>query len=161
MTDLQEIRGPFVARAISPAETRYIRHSVLWPHKESFQDCVIDIDGESHAHHVGAFDSNGFHVGVCSLFLQRSERFPEAIPVDDSVYRLRVMATIPEVRGLGAGATIVDYACAWARSKGVAWIWCDARKVAFGFYERMGFEFVSDFYEIDPIGPHRMMARKL
>ena len=31
------------------------------------------------------------------LFHQRSDRFPEALPVDDDVYRLRVMGTLPEV----------------------------------------------------------------
>ena len=38
---------------------------------------------------------------------------------------------------------------------------CDAREVAFPFYERMGFSFVSGRYEVPAIGPHRMMALKL
>ena len=100
----------FEARSIAAAETRSLRHRVLWPHKPSPDVCTIDVDEAEHAHHVGAFNAKGEHVGVCSLFHQRSDRFPEALPVDDDVYRLRVMGTLPEVRGRGAGAAIVRYA---------------------------------------------------
>lgn len=144
-----------------PRETRELRHRILWPHKPSPEVCVIDVDDAEHAHHVGAFNASGDHVGICSLFHQRSERFPEALPLEDEVYRLRVMGTLPEVRGQGAGAAIVEYACEFARAFGAQWLWCDAREIAFPFYERVGFEFVSDGYTIDLIGPHRMMARKL
>lgn len=151
----------FNARAITAADTRSIRHRVLWPHKERPEVCTIDVDLAPHAHHVGAFDANGKHVGVCSLFQQRSERFPAALPVDDEVYRLRVMGTLLEVRGQGAGAAIIRYAADWCRGQGAVWLWCDAREVAFPFYERMGFDYVSEGYEVPEIGPHRMMALKL
>ena len=101
---------PFIARAITAADTRAIRHRVLWPHKERPEVCTIDVDLAPHAHHVGAFDATGKHVGVCSLFQQRSERFPLALPVHDAVYRLRVMGTLPEVRGRGAREDIIQYA---------------------------------------------------
>ena len=71
------------------------------------------------------------------------------------------MGTLPEVRGKGAGAAIVRYAANWSREQGAVWLWCDAREVAFPFYERMGFEFVSEGYHVPDIGPHRMMALKL
>jgi GNAT superfamily N-acetyltransferase len=151
----------FSALPITAVETQRLRHVILWPHKSAPEECTIDVDDADHAHHVGAFDAAGRHVGVCSLFDQRSERFPDAIPTQDPVYRLRVMGTLPEVRGKGAGAAIVEYACDWAREQGARWLWCDAREVAFPFYLRMGFEFCSEGYEIDPIGPHRMMRRKL
>lgn len=151
----------FEARSIAAAETRSLRHRLLWPHKPSPDVCIIDVDEAEHAHHVGAFNAKGEHVGVCSLFHQRSDRFPEALPVDDDVYRLRVMGTLPEVRGRGAGAAIVRYAAKWSREQGAVWLWCDAREVAFPFYERMGFKFVSEGYHVPEIGPHRMMALKL
>lgn len=151
----------FTARAIPAEQTRLIRHRVLWPHKESAASCTIDVDEADHACHLGAFDEQGKHVGVCSLFHQRSDRFPEAVPPSDAVYRLRVMGTLPEVRGQGAGAAIVQFAADWCREQGAQWLWCDAREVAFPFYERMGFSFVSGRYEVPAIGPHRMMALKL
>lgn len=151
----------FNARAIAAADTRSIRHRVLWPHKPTPAVCTIDVDFAPHAHHVGAFDATGKHVGVCSLFQQRSERFPAALPIEDEVYRLRVMGTLPEVRGQGAGAAIIRYAADWSRGQGAVWMWCDAREVAFPFYKRMGFAYVSDGYQVPEIGPHRMMALKL
>jgi len=38
-------------------------------------------------------------------------------------------------------------------------LWCDARKVALGFYEKMGFKILGDFYEIPIIGPHKLMYK--
>jgi GNAT superfamily N-acetyltransferase len=146
---------------ISVEETRPLRFRLLWPHKRNVDECIIDIDHTSGARHVGASDGVGQRVGVCSLFDQRSDRFPSAIPMTDSVYRLRVMATTPEVRGEGAGAAIIEFASAWCRQMGVEWLWCDAREVAFGFYQKMGFDFVSGPYQVPNIGTHRMMARRL
>ena len=60
-----------------------------------------------------------------------------------------------------SGAAIVRYAAKWSREQGAVWLWCDAREVAFPFYERMGFKFVSEGYNVPEIGPHRMMALKL
>lgn len=151
----------FQVRAISAEETRSIRHVVLWPHKPNVESCVIDLDTDDHTHHLGAFDDQGKLVGVCSLFRQNSERFPEAITSDIHAVRLRVMGVLDEVRGQGAGAAIVHYACRWVATQGAEVLWCDAREVAIGFYRRMGFEFVSNFYQIEDIGPHRMMARKV
>ena len=151
----------FIARSISASETRFLRHQVLWPHKPSPAVCTIDVDESEYAHHVGAFSEAGLHVGVCSLFRQRSDRFPAVLPADELIYRLRVMGTLPEVRGQGAGAAIVRYAANWSREQGALWLWCDAREVAFPFYERMGFKFISDGYNVPEIGPHRMMALKL
>lgn len=159
---MMDQRSPqFMAKGISAAETRVLRHTILWPHRPHASDCTIDVDEAPHAFHVGAFDAEGRHVGVCSLFEQRSERFPLALPTDDPVYRLRVMGTLPAVRGQGAGATIIAFAREWCQNRGAQWLWCDAREVAFPFYQRVGFDFCSDHYEIDPIGTHRMMVMKL
>jgi GNAT superfamily N-acetyltransferase len=95
------------------------------------------------------------------MFDQRSDRYPSALPEDDVVRRLRVMGTSPEVRGQGAGAALIEAFCAEARLAGAQWVWCDAREVAFGFYERMGFDFRSDAYVVPKIGVHKMMARRL
>lgn len=155
------MKQKFKTSFISAEETCSVRFQVLWPHKSRAEECTIDVDHSIGARHVGAFDESGQLVGVCSLFEQRSERNPKALPSGEAVYRLRVMGTTPEVRGSGAGASIVEFACAWCREQGVDWLWCDAREVAFGFYERMGFDFVSGAYQVPEIGTHRMMARKL
>lgn len=151
----------FHIRNISAEETQPVRHLVLWPHLPNVESCVIDIDHEPHAHHVGAFDMKGNLVGVCSLFQQRSDRFPQAILEGAPVYRLRTMGTLEEVRGQGAAVAIIHYVCQWCAERGVRYVWCDARQVAYGFYERMGFEFASEEFHLERIGLHRMMTRSL
>lgn len=148
------------AEIIGHKATRQLRHAVLWPHKSAPAVCTIE--GDEDAIHLGAFTENGEHVGVCSLFWgMRSERFPEVLSVEEPVCRLRVMGTLPEVRGRGAGRVLIERATVEAKGMGAAWLWCDAREVALGFYERMGFSYCSDFYEVPEIGRHRMMAIEL
>jgi hypothetical protein len=57
--------------------------------------------------------------------------------------------------------SIIDYVCQWCADQGVRYVWCDARQVAYGFYERMGFEFASEEFHLERIGLHRMMTRSL
>lgn len=155
------MRQPHHIAFISAEDTHPVRFKVLWPHKSGPEKCIIDNDYDAGARHIGAFNADRELTGVCSLFDQRSEHNPQALPLNDRVYRLRVMGTIPEVRGEGSGAQIIEFASQWCQAQGVKWLWCDAREVAFGFYQKMHFEFFSEAYEVPEIGMHRMMARKL
>jgi GNAT superfamily N-acetyltransferase len=123
--------------------------------------CTIDIDEAADALHFGAFSPEGDLVGVASLFDQRSERFPDALPADAPVHRLRAMGVLSDWRRQGVGESLIEAACTAARSAGSLYLWCDARQVALAFYEAQGFRFLSSTYEIPLIGPHRMMARPL
>ncbi|MDA0729391.1 MAG: GNAT family N-acetyltransferase [Bacteroidetes bacterium] len=158
-----------------PAEaTRLLRHRVLWPHKASPEVCVIDIDHAPHAIHLGAFvpaevakpwgievpGLDGKLVGACSLFDQHCQRVE--VPWKEGMdMRLRVMGTLPEVRGWGAGGALIHRAAEETLALGRQVLWCDARQVAFGFYERLGFDYLNEIYDIPDIGPHRTMALDL
>lgn len=139
-------------KVIGAELTKPLRHQVLWPHIENTEDCIIDIDHREDAIHLGAFDEEGKIVGVCSLFEMTTPKldFPKQ-------YRLRAMATDPAVRGTGAGRAIVEFALETVKTAGYDVLWCDARKVALGFYERMGFERIDEWYEVRNIGPHQLM----
>lgn len=142
----------FTVREIAAEDTRLLRHRVLWQHKERMEDCVIDIDHRCDAIHLGAFDDKGNRVGVCSLFEMATPKLP-----DDCQYRLRAMATAPEVRGQGAGAVLVEEAKRCIAERGYDVLWCDARKVALGFYMRLGFDRIDEWYDVPMIGPHQLM----
>ena len=159
----------FEVHVLKPKETRELRHRVLWPHKASAQECVIDVDEADHAIHLGVFQKKqaswgvslegraGVLVGVCSLFDQPCTRC--TVPWgEEEAMRLRVMGTLPEVRGQGAGAALIERAAAAVVERGKTVLWCDARQVAFGFYERQGFGFMNEMYELPDVGPHRTMA---
>ncbi len=145
----------FRIRQVAPEETRELRHLVLWPHKQRIEDCVIDIDHRADAIHLGAFDSSDRLVGVCSLFEMPTPKLP-----DQRQYRLRAMATHPEVRGQGAGADLVREALRLIGGMGYNVLWCDARKVALGFYDRLGFERINEWYEVPNIGLHQLMYKR-
>jgi GNAT superfamily N-acetyltransferase len=53
-------------------------------------------------------------------------------------------------------------ACATAaREAGAAWLWCNARAPAIGFYARNGFTTKGGFFDIPTAGPHVRMLRPL
>ena len=165
-------RLPVHVKRLVSQEVQELRHRVLWPHKPHPEACVIDIDKAPHAIHLGAFvdagedwgidlpNHQGQLVGACSLFDQHCTRVDVPWNEGDGL-RLRVMGTLPEVRGWGAGAALIARAAEEVCAQGRVALWCDAREVAFGFYERMGFVFLNDTYDIPDIGPHRTMALDL
>ena len=69
------------------------------------------------------------------------------------------MATEPDVRGVGFGTALVAACVEHVAAAGGGELWCNARLAAVGFYRRVGFDVVSDEFEIPGIGPHVVMAR--
>jgi GNAT superfamily N-acetyltransferase len=143
-----------------------VRHRVLWPHLENSQQAIIDIDHSTGAIHLAAF-YNGEVVGVASLFNQKCKRMPE-IFTSLKVYRLRAMGVLEYMRGGRVGAFILEKAITEMKVDGVEVVWCDAREVACGFYEKLGFKFVrqKNGDELEPylvrnVGLHKLMFKRL
>lgn len=146
----------FSVRLIPPESTRRLRHEVLWAHRPHISDCVIDIDHREDAIHLGAFNDQERLVGVCSLFEMSTPKL-----MGDRQLRLRAMATHPSVRGMGAGAAIVNEAIRLAGGMGYDLLWCDARKVALTFYAKLGLDRIDEWYEVPAIGLHQLMYYRL
>jgi len=89
---------------------------------------------------------------------------PEAAPWDppgDAGWRLRGMATAPEVRGWGVGADLVTRVLEHARAQQGRVLWCTARIPAVGFYQRQGFVTRGGTWEEPVIGTHIHMLHPL
>lgn len=142
-------------RQITAEGTRALRHEVLWPHIENLEDCIIDIDERKDAIHLGAFHK-GRLVSVCSLFEMNTPKLEF-----ENQYRLRAMATHPDCRGLNAGKSIIEYALKLLADKSYDVLWCDAREVALGFYGKLGFDFIDEWYEVPNVGAHKLMYKRL
>ncbi len=71
------------------------------------------------------------------------------------------MATDPEIRGYGVGAKIVKQAEKELKQMGIKLLWCDARLIATGFYERLNFKIKGQVYQVPKIGPHKLMYKAL
>jgi GNAT superfamily N-acetyltransferase len=156
-------------RPISAAATRPLRAEVLRPGQPP--DALV-YPGDDHpdALHVGAFDlgPDGTErlVGIATVHPEPPPAahrgvIPEDAYVYGAAFRLRGMATRPEVRGAGHGRALLDACFERVRNRGATYLWCNARLVALAFYERMGLVPVGDQFEIEGIGPHYVMWRAM
>lgn len=142
-------------KLIASKETYPLRLAVLWQHKNSLEECKLDIDDLESTFHVGALKNEEL-VSIGTFLAQNNEKFKEK-----TQYRLRAMATSSTVRGENFGKKVIDFALEELENRSVELLWCDAREVALGFYEKVGFTIVGDFYEIPIIGKHKLMYKKL
>lgn len=106
-----------------------------------------EIEGAFHLAHVVDDES----VCVLSLHPQGYEG------LKGEGFQLRGMATHPHYYKKGLGKSLIEFAVQELKSKGIDYIWCNARRNAYLFYEKMGFKYMSDEFEIPTAGPHRKM----
>ena len=80
---------------------------------------------------------------------------------EGEAFQLRGMATAHSFQGKGIGNKLVNFAIVYLRGQHINYVWCNARQKAFKFYTSLGFEFISDFFDIPNIGPHKQMYLKI
>lgn len=132
-----------------------LRYQVLWPHLENEAACQIEPDNENSTFHIAALLEDKI-VGTATLIVDVNKKFSEP-----NQYRLRAMATAPEVRGYGVGAKIIQNVIAELKKREVKLVWCDARLIATGFYEKQDFRVKGKAYQVPDIGPHKLMYKEL
>lgn len=142
-------------KIVDAKAVRELRHRVLWPHLPTPEDCVIEPDELKTTIHVAAILEDKV-VGVSTLIIDHNDNFKAM-----KQYRLRAMATAPEVRGFGIGAKIIDKAIELLSQNNTELLWCDARLIATGFYEKQNFKIKGKVYEVPKIGPHKLMYKRL
>lgn len=139
---------------VSVSATMDLRNTVLRESK-GHAYCHFDCDGLPDTFHLALLDEEDVVRCVLTCYPNKREEF------DGQGYQLRGMATDPLCQGKGYGGEVVDRLIACLEDRQADYVWCNARQVAFGFYERMGFAFISDMFDIAGIGPHRAMLRKI
>lgn len=135
-------------------DTWPLRHRVLRPHMPIASVSYAE-DAFASALHIGATDGDQI-VGVVSIYNE-----DEKGGLGSLAWRLRGMATAPEIRGTGIGGIILLACIDEVRNHGGSYLWCNARTSASGFYQRYGFVIASDLFEIPNIGPHYVMKFNL
>jgi GNAT superfamily N-acetyltransferase len=155
----------FVVRAVTATETRSLRQRVLRPAQRA-EELVYPHDDDADTLHVGAFTGDAM-VGTATIHRERAPAFAftgrrgDGEDFGSSAWRLRGMATLPEMRRRGCGAALVAACVAHARARGGAIIWCNARTPARAFYEALGFAAHGDEFDLPAIGPHYLMSKTL
>ena len=135
-------------------EVRVLRQRLLRPHQRA-QELVFDGDDDPDTLHAGAFRGDRL-VAVASIARDVSDDAP-----GPNAWRVRGMATEDRDRGTGLGRAVLGRCLEHARERGGRVVWCNARTGAIGFYERLGFEVVSEVFDVPVIGPHVRMARPI
>jgi predicted GNAT family N-acyltransferase len=142
-------------RFITPEQTLPLRSLVLrdgLPEKE----CLFDHDMLPTTFHLGYFDEKGDLMCVLTCMKENHGKLPK------DAYRLRGMATHPDVRRKGYAKDLLTAAIEHIKTQlEIDYLWFNARTIAFPFYEALGFEFMSDEFEIPGIGPHREMFKMI
>ena len=148
----EALSGTITIEQVEAADTYPLRA------QELRQGRPLEMDGDDapYALHLAARIDGGEIVGVVR-FHPRDCPWREG----EGSWQLRGMATDPRVRGLGAGRALVAEGLSRIAARGGQLVWCDARRSAVGFYERLGFSSVTEDYDLRPVGLHRGMIIEL
>lgn len=139
---------------ISPSDTHDIRHRML---REGHPRDTVYFDGDEddQTFHLGAF-FEGKLVSVASFYFENHPNLP-----DEYQYRLRGMATLPDFQGKGLSSELLKMAFPIIKQNLCTLLWCNARKTATGYYQKVGFERVGEEFDIPTVGPHYLMFKKI
>ena len=130
-----------------------LRHKILRPH-QPVEACHYDFDNDEKCFHLAAITDKEEVIGVATFFPEDFKNFQNA-------FRLRGMASDDSARGLGVGSALIEAAVQSLKQRNSDVLWCNAREVAFGFYQKLGFAFESEMFDIEGIGPHKVMSLKI
>ncbi|OBQ55838.1 GNAT family N-acetyltransferase [Tamlana sp. s12] len=144
----------FQIKQISAQETYKVRLPVLRPGKP-IDSCVFDGDILKSTIHFGIYLHDEL-IGICSFFKNSHPHI-----LDKQQYQLRGMAVLEAYQGMGIGYKVLQFGEAYLKTKGIKTIWCNAREVATGFYEKCGYQIFGEPFDIPEIGPHYTMKRSL
>ena len=137
---------------ISHPETWELRHRVLRPH-QTLKECAYAQDDLPSSFHVGAFFGDKI-VCVASFYAEKNLDLIAKNP-----YRLRGMATAPSFHQKGIGKMVLQFAQDELQRRSCDLLWFNAREIAFPFYEKLGFKYLGDLFDMPGIGPHKVMYK--
>jgi GNAT superfamily N-acetyltransferase len=140
--------------AITAEDALAVRQPVLRPGRQP-EDARYEGDDEADALHLGAFVDDRL-TAVATIIRQ-----PQPGEDDPAAWRIRGMATLPDHRGQGLGARLLEGLLDHARGSGGRSVWCTARIGAVSLYRRAGFEPEGAPFEIRGIGPHLVLRKSL
>ncbi|MDB5109837.1 MAG: family N-acetyltransferase [Mucilaginibacter sp.] len=131
-----------------------IRNVVLREGKLSLDECHFPSDTMEGVFHLGYYVGDELAC-IASFHPQPYGEFT------GTGYQLRGMATIEKYRGQGIGNQLLNFAIVYLRGQKANYIWCNARKKALQFYKNLGFEVISDEFEVPVNGPHYVLYVKI
>ena len=150
--------GPDTAvEEVSLEEVLVLRSTILRPGLP-LQASQYAQDEDPEAHHLAVRFGDGRVVGCATYF---PDPWPGGEPpLAGLTWRLRGMATAPDVRGTGTGGLLLEAGLDLVRAEGAVLLWCNARTTAIGFYERYAFRIEPEEFHEGPLQiPHHRAWR--
>lgn len=139
---------------IGHVDTIGIRHQMLRANRP-VEECYFAGDEDEQTFHLGAFQS-GRLVSVASFYFEKNDLLGNS-----NQYRLRGMATLPHCQRRGYSSELLRMGFPIAKQNSCNIVWCNARKKAIGFYEKLGFHKNGREFTIPGIGLHQLMIKKI
>ena len=141
-----------IIKEINATDTYKIRLEVL--RKDIDLPYKFDGDFNKETFHLGGFYENEL-VGIATFMKNDIES------LKGNQYQLRGMATTMKARGKGLGKLIINKAVAILKEKQIEFLWCNARKEAVLFYEKLNFAKIGKEFTVEKVGPHFKMYTKI
>ena len=117
--------------------------------------CRFPGDKEINSFHLGAFNGNTLIGGVSVM---KNECKKKELP---NCFQLRGLFVDKEFQHNGIGKTIVNFVENRLRDSGVNYLWMNARESAVLFYLKLNYSNSKISYDINEIGLHYLMYKKL
>lgn len=144
MSDLHCARVP--AAAVIDLRHRVLRHGM--------PRAAAIFDGDETALHYAVLRDE--EVLVCLSLM--AVALPEGDPAITNTYQLRGMASADVLRGQGWGRRLMAF---MEEDLQPQLLWCNARVTAIAFYEKCGWQVISEEFDIPHAGPHVRMKKAL
>lgn len=141
-------------KEINADDTRNLRQLTLRQH-QAVETLIYPGDDADDTIHYGAFIGSEL-VGIASLYKAKLKDLDEP-----ESWRLRGMATVEKVRGMGIGKALMSLCVEHAKKNNGKLFWCNARTTAEKFYEKFGMKRTGDVFYPEDLGPHIVMTMKL
>ena len=141
-------------KKVDAEKIRLLRHSELRKGQD-FSTTSYLKDNEKDTFHIACIVNK--KVVTCATFYpERSTKIKS-----NNAYRLRGMATASNFQRKGYATELMIESFKELKEKKSDLLWCNARLVAVSFYESLGFKIIGNMFDIEGIGPHYYMHKKI
>ena len=134
-------------KKVDAEKIRLLRHSELRKGQDFSATSYLK-DNEKDTFHIACIVNK--KVVTCATF------YPE-----NNAYRLRGMATASNFQRKGYATELMIESFKELKEKKSDLLWCNARLVAVSFYESLGLKIIGNMFDIEGIGPHYYMHKKI
>ena len=145
-------------------ELEVVRAEEEWQRAGAYS---VRIQGMNRQHHITLREEFDEHDGEGTKYIVLlDDGYPVATcriyPVDDKCAQVGRVVVLPEYRGKHLGNLVIREAEQWIAECGFSEVAIDARDVAVGFYEKLGYELVDGIaFKSGPFDCLRMRKRLL